>query len=144
MYSTKVKDHFMHPRNVGTIDNPSAVGEVGNPVCGDIMRMYLLIDDTTKIITDCKFQTFGCGAAIATSSMATDLIKGKTIYEAVKITNNAVLEALDDLPPHKKHCSVLAEEAIHAALKDYSQRTGVDIPGLKDITHEGSSHCDIQ
>lgn len=103
--------------------------------------MYLLIDDTTKIITDCKFQTFGCVAAIAPSSMATALIKGKTIYEAVKITNNA---ALDDLPPQKKHCSVLAEEAIHAALKDYSQRAGVDIPGLKDITHEGSSHCDIQ
>ncbi len=144
MYSSKVKDYFMYPRNAGTIDNPSAVGEVGNPVCGDIMRMYLLIDDKTNIITDCKFQTFGCVAAIATSSMATELIKGKTIYEAVRITNKAVLEALDDLPPQKKHCSVLAEEAIHAALKDYSQRTGIAIPGLKDMKHEESSHCDIQ
>ena len=121
-YSEKVMDHFLNPRNVGEIENASGVGTVGNPRCGDIMRMYILVDDKTKIITDCKFKTFGCGAAIATSSIATELIKGKTIFEAVKITNNAVIEALDGLPPIKIHCSLLAEEAIHAAIADYSKK----------------------
>ena len=120
-YSEKVIDHFSNPRNVGEIENASGIGTVGNPKCGDIMRIYLLIDEKTKIITDCKFKTFGCGAAVATSSMATELIKGKTIFEAVNITNKAVMEALGGLPPIKIHCSLLAEEAIHAALNDYSQ-----------------------
>ena len=122
-YSEKVIDHFSNPRNVGEIENASGIGTVGNPKCGDIMRIYLLIDEKTKIITDCKFKTFGCGAAVATSSMATELIKGKTIFEAVNITNKAVMEALGGLPPIKIHCSLLAEEAIHAALNDYSQKT---------------------
>ena len=130
-YSEKVLDHFSNPRNVGEIDNFSGVGEVGNPRCGDIMRIYILVDDITKIITDCKFKTFGCVAAVATSSIATEMIKGRTIYEAVKVTNEAVVEALDGLPPLKRHCSLLAEEAIHAALYDYSVKSGVKIDGLK-------------
>ena len=129
-YSEKVKDHFMHPRNVGEIDNASGVGTVGNAKCGDIMRMYLKINDN-NVIEDCKFKTFGCGAAIATSSMATELIKGKTIDEAMTLTNKAVMEALGGLPPVKVHCSVLAEEAIHAALWDYAQKKGITIEGLK-------------
>ena len=129
-YSEKVLDHFSNPRNVGEIDNFSGVGEVGNPRCGDIMRIYILVDDRTKIITDCKFKTFGCVAAVATSSIATEMIKGRTIYEAVKVTNEAVVEALDGLPPLKRHCSLLAEEAIHAALYDYSVKSGVKIDGL--------------
>lgn len=135
-YSEKVIDHFSNPRNVGEIENASGIGTVGNPKCGDIMRIYLLIDEKTKIITDCKFKTFGCGAAVATSSMATELIKGKTIFEAVNITNKAVMEALGGLPPIKIHCSLLAEEAIHAALNDYSQKTGIKIKGLKEIKNE--------
>lgn len=131
MYSEKVMDHFSNPRNVGEIENPSGVGTVGNAKCGDIMRMYLDIDEDTKIIRDCKFKTFGCGAAVATSSMATELVKGKTIYEAQAVTNKAVMEALDGLPPVKVHCSVLAEEAIHAALWDYSEKNHVVIDGLK-------------
>ena len=131
MYSDKVIDHFENPRNVGEIKNASGVGTVGNPKCGDVMRMYILVDEETKVITDCKFKTFGCAAAIATSSIATEMIIGKTIYEAVKITNRAVLDALDGLPNTKIHCSLLAEEAINAALLDYSKRKGIVIEGLK-------------
>lgn len=132
MYSEKVMDHFSNPRNVGEIENPSGVGTVGNAKCGDIMRIYLDIDDNTKIIKECKFKTFGCGAAVATSSMATELVKGKTIYDAMKVTNRAVMEALDGLPPVKVHCSLLAEEAIHAALWDYATTHGIEIEGLKE------------
>ena len=123
-------DHFQHPRNVGEIENASGVGTVGNAKCGDIMRMFLDIDDKTHIIKECKFKTFGCGAAVATSSMATEMVKGKTIEEAMQITNKAVMEALDGLPPVKGHCSLLAEEAIHAALWDYAQKHGIVIEGL--------------
>ena len=130
-YSDKVMDHFNNPRNVGEIDNPDAIGTVGNAKCGDIMRMYLKINKDSKIIEDIKFKTFGCGAAVATSSMATELVKGKSIYEAVKLTNKAVMDALDGLPPVKVHCSCLAEEAIHAALRDYSQKNNLEIKGLK-------------
>ena len=124
MYSAKVMDHFANPRNVGEIENADGVGEVGNPKCGDIMKMFLKIDN--NVITDVKFKTFGCGAAIATSSIATEMIKGKTIDEALKLTNKAVVEALDGLPPVKLHCSVLAEQAVKAALADYYRRQGVD------------------
>lgn len=130
MYSEKVIDHFSNPRNVGEIEDASGVGTVGNAKCGDIMRMYLYIDEN-GIIQEAKFKTFGCGAAIATSSMATELIKGKTIQQALEVTNKAVMEALDGLPPVKVHCSLLAEEAIHAALWDYAQRNGIEIKGLK-------------
>ena len=125
MYSEKVMDHFQHPRNVGEIENASGVGTVGNAKCGDIMRMYLDIDDN-GIIQEAKFKTFGCGAAVATSSMATELVKGKTIQEALEVTNKAVMEALDGLPPVKVHCSVLAEQAIKHALADYYRRNGID------------------
>ena len=117
MYTDQVMDHFMNPRNVGEIENPSGVGTVGNAKCGDIMRMYLKVEN--GIIEDVKFKTFGCGAAIATSSMATEMVKGKTLKEALALTNKAVAEALDGLPPVKMHCSLLAEEAIHAAVEDY-------------------------
>ena len=130
MYSEKVMDHFQHPRNVGEIENASGVGNGGDAKCGDIMRMFLDIDDKTHIIKECKFKTFGCGAAVATSSMATEMVKGKTIEEAMQITNKAVMEALDGLPPVKVHCSLLAEEAIHAALWDYAQKHGIVIEGL--------------
>lgn len=130
MYSEKVMDHFQHPRNVGEIDDASGVGTVGNAKCGDIMRIYLDIDDD-KIIQDCKFKTFGCGAAVATSSMATELVMGKSIYEALEITNKAVMDALDGLPPVKVHCSLLAEEAIHAALWDYAEKNDIKIEGLE-------------
>ena len=130
MYSEKVMDHFQHPRNVGEIEDASGVGTVGNAKCGDIMRMFLDIDDETHIIKECKFKTFGCGAAVATSSMATEMIKGKSIQEALKLTNKAVMEALDGLPPVKVHCSLLAEEAIHAALWDYAQKHNIVIEGL--------------
>ena len=130
MYSEKVMDHFQHPRNVGEIEDASGVGTVGNAKCGDIMRMFLDIDDETHIIKECKFKTFGCGAAVATSSMATEMVKGKTIEEAMQIINKAVMEALDGLPPVKVHCSLLAEEAIHAALWDYAQKHGIVIEGL--------------
>ena len=132
MYSAKVMEHFANPHNVGEIPDANGVGEVGNPKCGDIMRMYLKIEN--NVIVDVKFLTFGCGAAIATSSMATDLIKGKTIDEALKLTNKAVVEALEGLPPIKVHCSVLAEQAVKAALSDYYRRQGID-PG----THRGQS-----
>ena len=129
-YSEKVMDHFMNPRNVGQIDDAAGVGTVGNVKCGDIMKVYLDIDDN-GIIRDAKFKTFGCGAAVATSSMATELVKGKTVEEAMEVTNKAVMEALDGLPRIKVHCSCLAEEAIHAALWDYCQKTGRKIEGLK-------------
>ena len=131
MYSEKVMDHFNNPRNVGEIEEASGVGTVGNAKCGDIMRIYLDIDED-GIINDCKFKTFGCGAAVATSSMATELVKGKTIQEAMQVTNKAVMEALDGLPPVKVHCSLLAEEAIHAALWDYAKKQGITIEGLKE------------
>ena len=139
MYSDKVMDHFQNPRNVGEIENASGVGTVGYAKCGDIMRMYLDIDDS-GIIQDCKFKTFGCGAAVATSSMATELVKGKTIQQALEVTNKAVMDALDGLPPVKVHCSLLAEEAIHAALWDYAEKHGIKIEGLEkpksDISEE--------
>lgn len=135
MYSEKVMDHFANPRNVGEIENADGVGEVGNMKCGDIMRMYLKIDD--GIITDVKFKTFGCGAAVATSSMATELIKGKSIEDALKLTNKAVIEALDGLPPVKVHCSVLAEEAVKAAIKDYYDKNNIP----NDLETGGCSGC---
>lgn len=130
MYSDKVMDHFSNPRNMGEIEAASGVGTVGNAKCGDIMRIYLDIDDA-GVIQDVKFKTFGCGAAVATSSMATELVKGKSIQEAMQITNKAVMEALDGLPPVKVHCSLLAEEAIHAALWDYAQKHDIVIEGLE-------------
>ena len=122
LYSDKVMDHFRNPRNVGVIEDANGIGEVGNAKCGDIMKMYLKIED--GIVADVKFETFGCGSAIASSSMATELIKGKPVSEAMKLTNQAVAEALDGLPAYKMHCSVLAEEAIQSALEDYEKRTG--------------------
>ena len=130
MYTEKVMDHFMHPRNVGEIENASGVGTVGDAKCGDIMRIYLDIDEN-QIVRDAKFKTFGCGAAIATSSMATEMIIGKTVQEALEVTNKAVMEALGGLPPVKVHCSLLAEQAVHAALWDYAQKNGLVIEGLK-------------
>ncbi len=124
LYSAKVMDHFKNPRNVGVIEDADGVGEVGNATCGDIMKIYLKIEN--DVIVDVKFETFGCGSAIASSSMATELIKGKPISEAMQLTNRAVAEALDGLPKHKLHCSVLAEEAIKAALKDYYDRNGIE------------------
>ena len=140
LYSEKVMDHFMHPRNVGTIDDASGVGEVGNAKCGDIMKIYLKIEN--DIIEDVKFETFGCGSAIASSSMATEMIKGKSIHEALELTNKAVAEALDGLPAHKLHCSVLAEEAIKNALKDYFDRNGIpyDEGVFPDCDH--CHHCE--
>ena len=138
MYSEMVMEHFKNPRNVGEILDADGVGEVGNAKCGDIMKMYLKIED--GIIDDVKFKTFGCGAAVATSSMATELVMGKTVQEALQITNRAVMEALDGLPPVKIHCSVLAEEAIHAALWEYAQKNGIEIEGLsqpKTDIHDG-------
>lgn len=138
LYSEKVLDHFSNPRNVGEIENADGVGEVGNAKCGDIMKMYIKVDN--GVISDVKFKTFGCGAAVATSSMATELVKGKSIQDALKITNAAVMEALDGLPPVKVHCSLLAEEAIHAALWDYAEKKGIKIEGLekpKSDIHEG-------
>ena len=122
LYSEKVMDHFMHPRNVGCIEDANGIGEIGNAKCGDIMKIYLKIEN--EIIVDVKFETFGCGSAIASSSMATEMIKGKSIHDALELTNKAVTEALGGLPAHKVHCSVLAEEAIRNALKDYFDRTG--------------------
>ncbi len=133
MYSEKVMEHFENPRNVGKLENANAIGEVGNATCGDIMKIYMRIEN--GIIEDVSFKTFGCGAAIATSSMATELVKGKTIEEALQLTNKAVMEALGGLPPAKVHCSVLAQEAIHAALKDYSEKTGIDL-GLGELEHK--------
>ena len=136
LYSEKVMDHFMNPRNVGTIDDASGVGEVGNAKCGDIMKIYLKIED--EIIKDVKFETFGCGSAIASSSMATEMIMGKSIHEALALTNKAVAEALDGLPAHKMHCSVLAEEAIKQALKDYFDKNNIpyDPEQFKETDHD--------
>lgn len=138
-YSEKVLDHFTHPRNVGEIEDANGVGEVGNAKCGDIMKIYLKVSDD-GVIEDVKFKTFGCGAAVATSSMATELVKGKTIQQALEVTNKAVMDALDGLPPVKVHCSLLAEEAIHAALWDYAEKHGIKIEGLEkpksDISEE--------
>ena len=130
LYSDKVMDHFLHPRNVGVIEDANAVGEVGNAKCGDIMKMYLKIED--DVIQDVKFETFGCGSAIASSSRATEMIKGRPLSEAMQLTNKAVAEALDGLPVVKVHCSLLAEEAIHAALWDYSKKHNIQIEGLKE------------
>ena len=137
-YSEKVMDHFTNPRNVGELPDANGIGEIGNAKCGDIMKMYIKVED--GIIKDVKFKTFGCGSAIATSSMATEMIKGKTIEEALKLSNKAVVEALDGLPAHKIHCSVLAEQSIKAAISDYYQRQGIDptpivgkIPTAEDI-----------
>ncbi|MBR5095151.1 MAG: Fe-S cluster assembly scaffold protein NifU [Oscillospiraceae bacterium] len=124
LYSEKVMEHFRNPRNVGQIEDADGIGEVGNAKCGDIMRMYIKVDEH-QVITDVKFNTFGCGSAIATSSMATELIKGKTVREALELSNKAVVEALDGLPIHKLHCSVLAEQAVRAAVKDYYDRHGI-------------------
>jgi len=135
-YSDKVMDHFTNPRNVGEIPDASGVGTVGNPICGDVMKMFLKIEG--NVITDVKFKTFGCGAAVATSSMVTEMVKGKTIEEALGITNKAVAEALGGLPPIKMHCSVLAEEALRSALKDYYTKQGLPVPFEdKGHTHEG-------
>lgn len=137
VYSDKVMDHFANPRNVGEIEDANGIGEVGNAVCGDIMKMYIKVED--GIIKDVKFKTFGCGSAIATSSMATEMIKGKPLEDALKLTNKAVVEALDGLPAHKLHCSVLAEQAIKAAIADYYTRQGIDpTPFVGEIP----SHCD--
>ena len=138
LYSEKVMDHFMNPRNVGSIEDASGIGEVGNAKCGDIMKIYLKIVD--DIIWDVKFETFGCGSAIASSSMATEMILGKSIHEAMRLTNKAVAEALDGLPAHKMHCSVLAEEAIKSALKDYYDKNGIEydhsiFPDCEDCAH---------
>jgi nitrogen fixation NifU-like protein len=124
MYSDKVMDHFKNPRNVGEIENADGIGEVGNPVCGDIMKIFLTIEN--NIVTDAKFKTFGCGAAIASSSMATELVRGKTLEEAWEVSNQAVAEALEGLPPIKMHCSVLAEEGIHKAINDYRVKKGFE------------------
>ena len=139
LYSEKVMDHFMHPRNVGTIEDASGVGQVGNAKCGDIMKIYLKIEN--DVIVDVKFETFGCGSAIASSSMATEMIKGKSIQDALTLTNQAVCEALDGLPAAKVHCSVLAEEAIKSALKDYYDKNGIayDKNQFPDCAH--CDHC---
>ncbi|MCC3864850.1 Fe-S cluster assembly scaffold protein NifU [Terrisporobacter petrolearius] len=143
-YSDKVMDHFLNPRNVGQIEDASGIGEVGNAKCGDIMKIFLDIED--EIIKDVKFQTFGCGSAIASSSMATEMVKGKNIHEALEITNKAVAEALDGLPPVKMHCSVLAEQAIKAALIDYAQKNNINIPELDGVVidDDHDHHHDIE
>ena len=138
LYSDKVMDHFQNPRNVGKIDDADGVGEVGNAKCGDIMRMYIKVED--GIIADCKFNTFGCGSAIATSSMATELIKGKSVEEALQLSNKAVVEALDGLPPAKIHCSVLAEQAVRAAVKDYYDKNGIEY-NAEEFTVCDCDHC---
>ena len=138
LYSEKVMDHFQHPRNVGIIENADGIGEVGNAKCGDIMKIYLKIDDDK--ISDVKFETFGCGSAIASSSMATELIKGKPLSQALELTNKAVAEALDGLPAYKMHCSVLAEEAIKAALADYYRRQGREVPEALRLLCEDEEH----
>jgi nitrogen fixation NifU-like protein len=140
IYSEKVMDHFANPRNVGEIEDADGVGEVGNAKCGDIMKMYIKVDG--DVISDVKFKTFGCGAAVATSSIATEMIKGKKLDEALKLTNKAVVEALDGLPPAKLHCSVLAEQAMKAAIADYYTRQGIDpTPFVGDINACDCDHC---
>ena len=139
MYSEKVLDHFSNPRNVGELEGANAIGQVGNSKCGDIMKMYMKIDEN-DIITDVTFKTFGCGAAVATSSMATELVLGKTVQEALQVTSKAVMDALDGLPPVKVHCSLLAEEAIHAALWDYAEKNHIVIEGLEKPATDISEH----
>ena len=139
LYSEKVMDHFENPRNVGKMEDADGIGEVGNAKCGDIMRMYIKVED--NIITDVKFNTFGCGSAIATSSMATELIKGKPIEEALELSNKAVVEALDGLPAYKLHCSVLAEQAVRAAVIDYYEKNGIPYDKEKFVIHD-CEHCD--
>lgn len=139
LYSEKVMDHFRNPRNVGSMEDADGVGEVGNAKCGDIMKIYLKIED--DIIKDVKFETFGCGSAIASSSMATELIKGRPVSEALELTNKAVVEALDGLPAHKLHCSVLAEEAIKAALKDYYDKNGIEYDKSRFPDCDSCDHC---
>ena len=139
LYSEKVMDHFRNPRNVGILEDADGVGEVGNPVCGDIMKIYLKIEDNR--ITDVKFETFGCSSAIASSSMATELIKGKSVEDALKLTNKAVTEALDGLPAHKIHCSVLAEEAIKKAVQNYYDRNGIAYDHSQFPDCEHCAHC---
>jgi len=141
MYSEKVMDHFTHPRNVGELTDANAIGQVGNPVCGDIMKIYMKIEN--GVIEKISFKTFGCGAAIATSSMATELVKGKTIEEALKLTNKAVAEALDGLPPQKLHCSVLAEEGIRACLADYYERRGETPPEILKSAGAPCAACEM-
>ena len=141
LYTDIVMDHFMNPRNVGEIEDASGVGTVGNAKCGDIMKVYLKIEN--GVVLDAKFKTFGCGAAVATSSMATEMIKGKTVKEAMEITNKAVMEALDGLPPVKVHCSCLAEEALRAALWDYAEKNGIVIEGLEKPVNDISEHEEI-
>ena len=144
IYSEKVMDHFKNPRNVGEIEDANGIGEVGNAKCGDIMKIYLKIED--NIVKDAKFKTFGCGSAIASSSMATELIKGHTVEEAWELTNKAVAEALDGLPPVKMHCSVLAEEAIKAALIDYAEKNNIHIPELDGVVidDDHDHHHDVE
>lgn len=141
LYSEKVMDHFTHPRNVGIIEDADGVGEVGNAKCGDIMKIYLKISD--GIITDVKFNTFGCGSAIASSSMATEMIKGKPLSEALTLTNKAVVEALEGLPAHKLHCSVLAEEAVKAAIKDYYDKNGIEYDKSQFPDCDSCAHCSM-
>lgn len=138
MYTEKVMEHFMNPRNVGEIENADGIGEVGNAKCGDIMKMYLKIQN--DVIEDVKFKTFGCGSAIATSSIATEMIKGKTVKEALELTNKAVVEALDGLPPQKIHCSVLAEQAVKSALLDYATKNNLNLEGLEDFDPNEDHH----
>ena len=138
LYSEKVMDHFQNPRNVGKMDDADGIGEVGNAKCGDIMKMYIKVEN--GIITDVKFNTFGCGSAIASSSMATEMIKGKPISEALQLTNKAVAEALDGLPAHKMHCSVLAEEAVRAAVKDYYDKNGIAYDP-EEFKENSCAHC---
>ena len=138
MYTDKVMDHFTNPRNVGEISGADGVGEVGNPVCGDIMKFFIKVND--DVITDIKFKTFGCGAAIATSSMTTELAKGKTIKDALQLTNKVVAEALDGLPPVKMHCSNLAADALKAAILDYKKRNGLDYSDIK-LYEDAHGHC---
>lgn len=142
LYSEKVMDHFTNPRNVGKIEDADGIGEVGNAKCGDIMKVYLKIED--GIVLDAKFKTFGCGAAVATSSIATEMVKGKSIQEALAITNKAVMEALDGLPPAKVHCSCLAEEALRAALWDYAEKNHVVIDGLEPPVHDVDERHDTE
>ena len=139
LYSEKVMDHFTNPRNVGTLENADGIGEVGNAKCGDIMKIFLKIDD--NVITDVKFSTFGCGSAIASSSMATEMIKGKPLSQALELTNKAVVEALDGLPAHKLHCSVLAEEAVKAAVKDYYDKNGIEYDPAQFESMHDCEHC---
>ena len=141
MYTKEVMDHFEHPRNVGEIADADGIGQVGNPKCGDIMKMYVKVKD--NVITDVKFKTYGCGSAIATSSIATEMIKGHTIDEALKLSNKAVVEALGGLPAHKIHCSVLAEQSIKAAIADYYTRQGIDPEPIVGKIPECEGHCDL-